>query len=714
MADDHRRPAAFPESLLSRFTPIERIGWGGEAVVYLARPSAEARVSWRADLVALKIYEDKSVNADVIRAIGQDLFLRHVPRMYDFGNIVQSSGRNVGWEAQEYCALGSLARLIQQRRNEELGPFAETEVHAMAGELARCVEFWQQEIGYTHTDIKPANVLVRSASPYSFAIGDVGGVVRNSVSQEIGHPLLTPRYAAPETVHRVARQDEPTAWWSVGMIVYELLAGHEPYPGMSDSEIISLLRRNVPPDLSPITDPRWLQLLGGLLRVDRAARWRHGEVTEWLAGRTPQSRPLTVRFTPLEFSDALHHEPAELLQNMQLNWERAAAWLADEDGAADLEQWLGEVVGDRGLDRILHGIAGDHRRALLALAELAAHFLPDTRPRYKGVEIDEAGLLNLALGSHADQLLLREVIESGILTVAARHRCHVSCPGPCRVLTGVMAEVPLVIGEARKLLNWHLNVVQEESRRLGLRIQAGEVPEAHEWDQAWALATELTMVPEAARSYRRRIQAIGTELDWWATAIEAAREADMTQIAGRGGLVGVWTLARYAAELDRRQRIVQRPADPGRGRSEQARKAGRVVPYAILALVLGGLAAYGGEVLRGYGLGAITSAYPGLAGVLDSLRSARATAGLDLPTTRWLDEAGAWACAPLAVLLIATFVAKGTRTLWRRHRLRYLAGWVCLTLSTAVVVWLAATALIPLTAGAYGLLTGARRLLELL
>jgi serine/threonine protein kinase len=696
---DGPRPGAvngFPRELLDLFTPVEHVGYGGEADVFLVRPHGHRFKGEGGDQVALKVYLDAPVNADVLEHVGQKQFRRHVPTLYDFGNVHNDNGHTIGWEAQEYCPHRSLLDLTRDRQADGVGPLPEDEVRAIVSELARCLWFWQRVIDFNHTDLKPANVLIRSRTPWELVIGDVGGAVRNSSSQRFGPQLLTPRYAAPEQVAEMPRRDMPPAWWSLGTIVYELLTGQEPYAEVqTNEEITARLKHRIPPDLSAVTDPRWLMLVTGLVDVDRDRRWRYEDVQVWLEGGIPKLRRPTVTFTPLIFERVSYTEPARLLQAMHEQWATTEGWLA-RDGADALARWLSEEVRDPGVDLgPLRAVRGSEARARLALAALTVRYLPDARARYCGYEIDDLGLRVLASGDLAEQKLLRQVIESGVLGYAALHRCHVGCRGKCRRLTAVMVEVPEIMREFRRTLNGRLLAIKQESRDFGLDIEAGQIPAEHEVAAAWALATALTLDPSSVARLRRASKPNDRGFRWWRNECLEAQTADERSVVGRATLVRVHLLGRYAREL--RGQVLPEP-DPARVVEERARRASRHIPVALGGLVMGGLACYGAWALGSADDG--SRALRNLPGTVGWLRSHRLVGTGPNP----LDTLWPVALTLLVALLVATVLS--SHAFWSRGRLRLRARATRDVLTSVVVLWLVVTSAVPLVYGCDALIQG--------
>src|SRR5262249_24907480 len=115
--------------------------------------------------------------------------------------------------------------------------------------------------GIIHRDIKPENVMVRrdgivkvldfglakltEASPVLDS--QVATLARNST--EKGVVMGTPRYMSPEQA-RGEKGDARTDICSLGVVVYEMLAGRAPFTGVTASDCLAAILKDEPPELS--------------------------------------------------------------------------------------------------------------------------------------------------------------------------------------------------------------------------------------------------------------------------------------------------------------------------------------------------------------------------------------------------------------------------------------------------------------------------------
>ena len=126
--------------------------------------------------------------------------------------------------------------------------------------------------GIVHRDIKPENIMLREdgvVKVLDFGIAKLagtvprqdGGVPASSEDSELdtraratipGSVLGTVVYMSPEQA-RGKEVDERTDVWSLGVVIYEMLAGAPPFVGETSSDVIaSILRSDAPPLVSRV------------------------------------------------------------------------------------------------------------------------------------------------------------------------------------------------------------------------------------------------------------------------------------------------------------------------------------------------------------------------------------------------------------------------------------------------------------------------------
>ena len=106
--------------------------------------------------------------------------------------------------------------------------------------------------GIIHRDLKPENVIVRTdglAKVLDFGLAKLSqtdeGVARDDATQtvlrtEAGTVVGTVAYMSPEQTRGQAL-DARTDIWSLGVVLYEMVAGHRPFTGPASSDVLAAI-----------------------------------------------------------------------------------------------------------------------------------------------------------------------------------------------------------------------------------------------------------------------------------------------------------------------------------------------------------------------------------------------------------------------------------------------------------------------------------------
>ncbi|MGH9847193.1 MAG: protein kinase domain-containing protein, partial [Blastocatellia bacterium] len=145
------------------------------------------------------------------------------------------------------------------------------------------------EAGIVHRDIKPENVMVRRdgyvkvldfglaklTEPSSPAIDTQAPTVAGA-STDTGLVMGTLRYMSPEQA-RGEKVDARADIFSLGVLMYEMIAGRAPFKGTTPGEMIAAILRDSPPPLAEcasVASRELEQIINKTLRKDRAERYQ--------------------------------------------------------------------------------------------------------------------------------------------------------------------------------------------------------------------------------------------------------------------------------------------------------------------------------------------------------------------------------------------------------------------------------------------------------
>src|SRR3982751_360326 len=226
-----------PQSKIGSYTLINKIGSGGFGVVWLA----EKRTSITTTRFALKLARHEDVDIEVFKqeaaiwaqVSGHPNVLPIIEAdIYD-GQIVIVS---------EYAPGGSLQEWLHKHGGR--APSIEAAVE-MATEILDGLEYLHEQ-RIIHRDLKPDNILLQRETPRLADFGIARVIKTGSYSQNLSGTFA---YMAPEAFD--GKRNEQTDVWSVGVILYQMLAGHLPY---DQPDIVSLVGAIVHHDPPPLPD----------------------------------------------------------------------------------------------------------------------------------------------------------------------------------------------------------------------------------------------------------------------------------------------------------------------------------------------------------------------------------------------------------------------------------------------------------------------------
>ena len=375
-----------PAALAQKFRIAEVLPAGGaEAEIMILTGLANPGVK-----VVAKLYRPGIVpKTDVLERVGRAGF-GHVVRLISHG---MSEG--IHYEVMEHCPEGSLRRLMAA------GPLRRDTLRLVVEELTEALDALHG-IGVLHRDLKPENILVRRREPLDLVLTDFGIASAIDTTQHFTDMARTVKYGAPETLSGVL--DRAADWWSLGMILVELLTGHHPFDDLSEAVITHrLVTAGV--DLAGIADADWRKLCRGLLLRDPQRRWGATEIRRWLSGDVtlmmPQDEmtpPTPQAGLPYRIDDAVCHTPAELAAALVTHWEAGRKDLM----RGQLTAWAANELKDHNLVRFLQDLldlrdASDDLRVL----RLILHLAPAMPPVWRGESLALPGLL--AQAARAEQ-----------------------------------------------------------------------------------------------------------------------------------------------------------------------------------------------------------------------------------------------------------------------------------------------------------------------
>ena len=183
-------------------------------------------------------------------------------------------------------------------------PMSFTAIYRVLEEVAGALAYAHSE-GIVHRDIKPENVMFfhGRAVVLDFGIGKaVTAAIRDDSEVRItlaGTSLGTPAYIAPEQASGDPSLDQRADIYALGVVGYEMIAGHPPFRGKTPQAIMAAHARETPPALGSRRSgvpPELARIVTRCLEKDPADRPQYaGEIVTALSRRDSLSHPAARR-----------------------------------------------------------------------------------------------------------------------------------------------------------------------------------------------------------------------------------------------------------------------------------------------------------------------------------------------------------------------------------------------------------------------------------
>lgn len=287
--------------VISHYRILEKLGGGGMGVVYKAEDTRLKRI------VALKfllsdVTQDPEARERFVLEAQAASALEHtnICSVHEIGE----------YNGQTFIVMGyyegeTLKNKIRQ------GPLPIEEVINIALQVARGL-CRAHDAGIIHRDIKPANIILTSRGGVKIVDFGLAKLSGSTLLTRTGSTKGTVAYMSPEQMWENS-VDARTDIWSLGVVIYEMLTGHLPFPGEHEAPVIygilneepappGDLRADVPPALNRIVQRALAKppgeryqtaqelvsdleaLIAGSQLSRKTQRFATRKVRKWLAG----------------------------------------------------------------------------------------------------------------------------------------------------------------------------------------------------------------------------------------------------------------------------------------------------------------------------------------------------------------------------------------------------------------------------------------------
>ena len=314
------------EALASQYRVERELGAGGMAVVFLAQDLRHHRQ------VAIKV-----LRPELAAEIGPEQFLReiqtsarlshpHILPLLDSG-----AAGDLLYYAMPFVEGESLRGKLSREKQLSLDDALQ-----IAREVAGALDYAHSH-GVVHRDIKPENILMQSghAVVADFGIARAVTAAGNATISATGMMLGTPAYMSPEQASGSQEVDGRSDLYSLGCVVYEMLAGQPPFTGPTLQSLVhqhlTLLPRPVT-ELRPVVTGSVAAAVQRALAKTPADRFSAvGQFAEALTQRETGSLQMAATVaiaTPVPASPAQERSKLAVLPFQNLSAEGAQAYFA--------------------------------------------------------------------------------------------------------------------------------------------------------------------------------------------------------------------------------------------------------------------------------------------------------------------------------------------------------------------------------------------------
>lgn len=218
-------------SLGDSYTIERELGGGGMSVVYLARDLRHGRG------VVVKV-----LSPDLSQAVGTERFTReietaatlrhpHILPLLDSG-----SAGDLLYYVMPFAEGESLRERLRREGQLPLGEAAQ-----IATQVASALDYAHRR-GVVHRDIKPENILLEDGQAVVTDFGIARAIGQSAEGDTLtgtGISIGTPAYMSPEQATADRALDGRSDVYSLACVLYEMLAGEQPFTGPNAQAIIS-------------------------------------------------------------------------------------------------------------------------------------------------------------------------------------------------------------------------------------------------------------------------------------------------------------------------------------------------------------------------------------------------------------------------------------------------------------------------------------------
>ncbi len=250
---------------------IEKIGEGGMGVVYKAEDSKlkrEVAIKFLPRQIAATEEQRKrfKIEAQAAAALNHP----NIATIYAIEEVDGPRGDGEMFIVMEYIKGGELKQLLINERQLTIDKVLDYATQIAEGLQAA------HEKGITHRDIKSSNIMITEKSRVKIMDFGLAKTASNLQLTKEGMTLGTVAYMSPEQTQGIG-VDHRTDIWAFGVVLYEMLAGEQPFKGDYEQAIVYSILHEEPQnvsDLNPSAPTELIDVVAKALQKELADRYQ--------------------------------------------------------------------------------------------------------------------------------------------------------------------------------------------------------------------------------------------------------------------------------------------------------------------------------------------------------------------------------------------------------------------------------------------------------